>query len=95
MQMRIKAWKRWCAKLVIYNRARPLLFFWKGNIWDTYDSEYAFTNFPVRCNSGPECPPGCSGSPWAAVPFGTPGILRFSYQEKKIHFLDFHNQTQT
>lgn len=36
------------------------------------------TYFPVRCSSGPPCPPCSSDSPRSVTPLGTGGIFRFS-----------------
>lgn len=36
------------------------------------------THLPVRCSSGPPCPPCSSDSPRSVTPLGTEGIFRFS-----------------
>lgn len=39
---------------------------------------FSHTYLPVRCSSGPPCPPCASDSPRSVTPLGTGGIFRFS-----------------
>lgn len=58
----------------------PNIFFWGGRkLHGTHHAGCpSDTHLPVRCSSGPPCPPCSSDSPRSVTPLGTGGTFRFS-----------------